>query len=289
MNESTAIPSTIKTPFLVYDSKNMPYKKNTMVHFALTDAFIQYAGVTRQPIVHFWTTDPLVILGMMDTKLPYFKEALTILTDYKHSFIVRNSGGLAVVSDPGILNISLIFPEEEERITINEGYERMHALINTAFSSFGKKIEAIEIPHSYCPGEYDLSIDGKKIAGISQRRIKGGVAIMIYLSVNGDQAERAEMIRSFYEKGLQGEETKWHFPDVKPEVMTTLEDAFKTTLSVAEVKRRIKVSLSTSSNSLTEGKYTDSINHQYMLGFEKMKKRNQQLLKESFNEESQIN
>lgn len=276
---------SIPTSYFVYDAKNMPYKNQPMSHFALTDALIQYSGYQKQPILHFWNTSPLVILGMMDTKLPYFKEALPLLEEQNHAYVVRNSGGLAVVSDPGVLNISLIFPEEEKRLSINEGYERMHHLINRAFASFGKSIEAIEIPDSYCPGEYDLSIDGRKIAGISQRRIKGGIAIMIYLSVNGNQKQRADMIRAFYDKGLQGKQTKWHFPKVRSEVMTTLEEAFGQVISTSEVKRRIRAVIDQPSFPLQKGQYTDRIHQQYMLGLEKMKKRNKQVLKEAYREE----
>ena len=57
---------------------------------------------------------------------------------------------------------------------------------------FTIEIEAREIVGSYCPGSYDLSIKGKKFAGISQRRIRKGVAVQIYLCVNGSGSERAE-------------------------------------------------------------------------------------------------
>lgn len=287
MPSTYTTPFTIKQSFSIYDEEHTPYSLKPMSYFALTDALIRYAGLKNQPIIHFWTSPPLVVLGMMDTKLPYFlQSALPFLTENNYRYVVRNSGGLAVVSDPGVLNLTLIFPEEKKRLSINEGYERMHHLISHAFASFGKKIEAVEIPDSYCPGEYDLSIDGKKIAGIAQRRLSGGIAIMIYLSVNGDQSKRARLIRSFYDRGLQGKESKWHFPSVRPEVMTTLAETFDHPLSVTEAKRRICSSLDAPSFPLKKGVYTDAINHQYMVGLEKMKKRNQQFLKEAYNEDT---
>ena len=113
--------------------------------------------------------------------------------------IVRNSGGLAVVLDEGVLNLSLIFPEGKKRIGINQGYDAMWALVKEMFQGFDHEIEAREIVGSYCPGSYDLSIDGKKFAGISQRRIRNGVAVQIYLCVNGSGARRAELIKQFYD------------------------------------------------------------------------------------------
>ncbi|SFK39945.1 octanoyl-[GcvH]:protein N-octanoyltransferase [Marinilactibacillus piezotolerans] len=273
------IPIPTQGPFLLYDSNSAPFSLTSLSPFALTDAFIEYSVTVKQPILHFWSTDPLVLLGMMDTKLPFFEPALSVLSDAQYDYIVRNSGGLAVVSDPGVLNLSLIFPEEEHRISIDEGYRRMHYLIEQAFKDYGKTINAIEIADSYCPGEYDLSVDGRKIAGIAQRRIKGGIAIMIYLSVNGDQAKRGELIRKFYQKGLAGTKTKWNFPTVNPSSMTTLEEAFAAPFTISQVKHSITLALQKMNNAqLSAGIYTELIQQSYFIGMEKMKKRNEKLL-----------
>ena len=50
----------------------------------------------------------------------------------------------------------------------------MVELIRRMLSMYEVDIEAYEIVGSYCPGSYDLSINGKKFAGISQRRLRGG-------------------------------------------------------------------------------------------------------------------
>lgn len=107
--------------FARYDSDTMPFSKdNHSSHFALTDAFITHAGETGQPMIHFWQTSPLVILGMMDTKLGHFDKAYPLFKQYNHDTIVRNSGGLGVISDPGVLNVSLIYPSKERRLSIDE-------------------------------------------------------------------------------------------------------------------------------------------------------------------------
>ena len=71
-------------------------------------------------------------------------------------------------------------------------------LVKEMFAHSIYEIEAREIVGSYCPGSYDLSILGKKFAGISQRRIRKGVAVQIYLCVNGSGSERAQLIGEFY-------------------------------------------------------------------------------------------
>lgn len=267
--------------FYLYDSNKIPYEEfNHASHFALTDALIQYAANHQQPIIHFWQTSPLVILGMMDTKIGKFEQAIQLFDKYNHDYIIRNSGGLAVVSDPGVLNISLIYPSAEEyHISIDQGYELMLDFIRqTFYQDFpDKKIEAYEIEHSYCFGDYDLSIDGQKIAGISQRRIKDGVAIMLYISINGNQTKRAEMLREFYSVGLDGSEPAGRYPLIKSEVMTTLEEAYQTPLSVEEVKEKMLRHFEWS-----EGKSTTEIDHSFNEALDKMYKRNKRFLGDDF-------
>ena len=72
-------------------------------------------------------------------------------------------------------------------------------------------------------GKFDLSIDGKKFAGISQRRVRGGIAVQIYLCVEGSGSDRASMMREFYQHALKGETTKFHFPNIDPSCMASLE------------------------------------------------------------------
>lgn len=270
----------------LYESTTMPFTNKTISHFALTDSLLRYVGKYKKNSLHFWPTSNLVILGMMDTKLPYFKDALEVIKNYNHSFIVRNSGGLAVVGDEGVLNFSLILPEDtQQKMPINAGYEFMLQLINEAIKPFGKISEAYEIKNSYCPGDFDLSIDGKKFAGISQRRLKSGVAIMIYISVNGNQEKRAKMIRDFYQAGLKGETVKWHFPSVDSSVMATLEELLSISLTVEEMKQLILDTLLQKNCTISPGDYSSELLADYNEGFEKMIRRNQQMLGNSIDKE----
>lgn len=204
--------------------------------FATDDTLCTSVGTGQSDaVVRTWVHYNTVVLGIQDTKLPHLHDAVSFLKTQKYNVIVRNSGGLAVVLDEGVLNISLIFPETTKAIDINQGYEAMWQLVKAMFSSYGKAIEAREIVGSYCPGNYDLSIAGKKFAGISQRRVRGGVAVQIYLCVNGSGSERAELIRRFYELGLQGEATKFAYPTIVPSTMASLSELLVDELTIPSV------------------------------------------------------
>ncbi|GCD84522.1 lipoate--protein ligase family protein [Parageobacillus thermoglucosidasius] len=204
--------------------------------FAIDDTLCTSVGKgLSDPVVRTWVHYNTVVLGIQDTKLPHLRDAVSFLKAQKYNVIVRNSGGLAVVLDDGVLNLSLIFPETTKVIDINQGYEAMWQLVQAMFSDYNKAIEAREITGSYCPGSYDLSIAGKKFAGISQRRVRGGVAVQIYLCINGSGSARAELLRRFYKIGLKGEKTKFTYPTIVPSTMASLSELLHEELTISSV------------------------------------------------------
>lgn len=222
--------------------------------FGTDDTLCASVGAGEAPATaRTWVHHNTVVLGIQDTRLPFLQEGIQFLQENGYQAIVRNSGGLAVVLDEGVLNISLIFPEVEKGIDINRGYDTMWQLIQQMFADFPHHIEAREIIGSYCPGSYDLSIAGKKFAGISQRRLKKGVAVQIYLCVNGSGQKRAELVKQFYKLAKQEEDTKFAYPEIVPEVMASLEELLATPLTIADVMLRLLNQLKQSSEFLYAG------------------------------------
>ncbi|MFS1247719.1 lipoate--protein ligase family protein [Enterococcus lactis] len=211
------------------------YQKNDFSPFALTDILTEYSKEHQQIFLHFWQYDCTVILGMKDVRTPFLRDGIQTLKDAGYAPVIRNSGGLGIVSDEGVLNISLIFPQnDQKKITIDGAYEQMLRLTKYAFLK--APIQAFEITHSYCPGTYDLSIHGKKFAGIAQRRIKNGISIMMYLSVNGNQEKRGQVMKRFYQSALKESFGTNGYPAVDPATMATLEELLDHPLLVEEVK-----------------------------------------------------
>lgn len=211
-------------------------KHEGLATFANMNALLSLIEHESQPLLHFWMLDNNVIMGLRDADLPHLEQAYPILEEHGYVGFVRNSGGLAVVSDPGVLNVSLFFPPSLLKMGVNEAYDQMKLLVDRAFPEL--PIEAGEIPRSYCPGTYDLSVNGHKIAGMSQRRRNGGTVIMLYLSVNGNQNARAQLIHDFYTVGLGHEENKWDFPDVDPGTMMNVGDLLPQSLTIEEAQAR---------------------------------------------------
>ncbi|MGG3564862.1 lipoate--protein ligase family protein [Neobacillus rhizosphaerae] len=234
------------------------------IHFQATQSFgtddtlCASVGTGNAPATaRTWVHHNTVVLGIQDTKLPFLQEGIDYLKQEGYQSIVRNSGGLAVVLDEGVLNISLIFPEAEKGIDINRGYDAMWDLIRRMFADFPQTIEAREIVGSYCPGSYDLSIGGKKFAGISQRRLKKGVAVQIYLCINGSGKARAELVKQFYQRAKKEEPTKFEYPQIVPEVMASLSELLGTHFTIGDVMLRLLNQLKSNSDYLVAGQLNE--------------------------------
>ncbi|MGD6778313.1 lipoate--protein ligase family protein [Sutcliffiella horikoshii] len=253
MAEPPIEPTSIYTPALqllkqpswrIIDQSSLWPNFHALQSFAMDDTLCTAVGKGESGATcRTWVHQNTVVLGIQDTRLPHLQAGIDYLNSQGYEVIVRNSGGLAVVLDQGVLNISLVFPEGEKAIDINRGYDAMWELTKHMFRDMPYNMEAKEIVGSYCPGSYDLSIEGKKFAGISQRRIRGGVAVQIYLCIDGSGSERAEMIGEFYKRALQGETTKFAFPTIVPNVMASLTELTSQNLTVQDVMLRLLTSL----------------------------------------------
>lgn len=253
--------------------------RSALESFAADDTLCHLVGQGKSiPTVRTWVHDKTVVLGIQDHRLPYISEAVVRLEKAGYKSIVRNSGGLAVVLDKGILNISMVLSEQDTAIDIPTGYEVMLEFVRMLFPEAGDRIEAYEIVGSYCPGSYDLSIDGRKFAGISQRRLRQGIAVQVYLCVEGSGAERAALIRDLYELGLQGETTKFVYPVIRPEVMASLEELLGIQLTVNDVVIRVQRLLQVLGERVNVGGFYEDEMDMYAFYLNRVVERNKKML-----------
>lgn len=229
--------------YRLIDHSDPTLLENAMDSFAYDDAIALSVSKHISPhTIRLWVHDKTIVLGISDARLPYMKEAVSWLQSQGYQTVVRNSGGLAVVLDQGVLNISLLLSGGNV-VGIHQGYEIMVAFVQDLLADYTSEIKAFEIVGSYCPGDYDLSIAGKKFAGISQRRVRDGIAVQIYISIEGDGQASAALIRDFYKLGLRGETGKFVYPNVQPETMRSLAELIDEPITVGQVKNKLKTLL----------------------------------------------
>ncbi|WP_430790114.1 lipoate--protein ligase family protein [Virgibacillus flavescens] len=252
-------------------------KITALTSFAIDDTLALSVGDGESaPALRLWVHPNTLVLGIPDARLPFIEDGIRFLSEQGYYSVVRNSGGLAVALDEGVLNISLVLPDVK-KLSIHRCYEAMVTFVQYMLADLTDKIEAYEIVGSYCPGDYDLSIDGKKFAGISQRRVKEGAAIQIYLDVEGCGQERAAMIRDFYETGLKDTATNFDFPEVVPETMASLSELLPAKITVNEMKQRVYKALEELSENIVVAAFSDREQEIFAKRLDQMKKRNEKI------------
>nr|WP_078378569.1 lipoate--protein ligase family protein [Sutcliffiella halmapala] len=263
----------------IIDQSSLGANFHALQSFAMDDTLCTSVGKGESGAVcRTWVHENTIVLGIQDTRLPHLQTGIQYLESEGYQVIVRNSGGLAVVLDNGVLNVSLVFPEGEKAIDINRGYDAMFELTKHMFKDLTTEIQAKEIVGSYCPGSYDLSIGDKKFAGISQRRIRGGVAVQIYLCIDGSGSQRAALIGEFYKRALQGEQTKFAFPTINPSVMASLTELTGQPLTIQDVMLRLLTSLKELSGTIFANTLQENENELYYNYYQRIVERNEKVL-----------
>ncbi|UUZ84485.1 hypothetical protein LJK88_12890 [Paenibacillus sp. P26] len=138
---------------------------------------------------------------------------------------VRNSGGAAVPLDLGVVNVTLMLPiRRRGEIGFRDDFERMYLLLREALRETGLPVDKGEIEGAYCPGDFDLSIGGRKFCGIAQRRQAHAYAVQAFVIVEGQGSAKAELARRFYDIAAEGTDESSDHPRVTAGSMGDLEE-----------------------------------------------------------------
>lgn len=253
------------------------FSNEAMTSFAIDDAIATAVSNGEvNPTARIWVHNDTIVLGILDSRLPYLERGLNFLQANDYRAVIRNSGGLAVALDKGVVNLSFILPNKGA-VSIHDGYDLMYAFIQEVFKRYTSKIKAYEIVGSYCPGDYDLSINGIKFAGISQRRVRDGVAVQIYIDVEGNSKKRASIVKQFYSLSKGRENTNYIYPEVNPEVMGTISELTHTPFTVHEVIQMIHQTMIDLGAFIVPKNLLPSEETVFIKRLEQMKKRNEKI------------
>lgn len=281
MNNSHSI--LFQPQWRIIDQSSLDTQFQALQSFAMDDTLCTTVGKGISPAtMRSWIHHKTIVLGVQDTRLPYLEEGVQFLQNQGYNVVVRNSGGLAVVLDGGVLNVSLILRETENSIDINRGYDAMWNLIQRMLKDYNVIVKAKEIIGSYCPGSYDLSIQSKKFAGISQRRTRGGIAVQIYLCATGSGADRAALIRDFYRISLKGEQMKFIYPSIVPKTMASLSELLGESIHVSDLMLRLLQSLQHMTDTLVPSQLTSEEVPIYEYNLARVMERNNKILAKNY-------
>lgn len=204
-------------------------------HYSITDDLNLINNINEDEVlIRFWQLDA-VILGKLDTLLPQFEKAKNYLRKLNYKIEIRKQGGLAIVSDQDNLNISFIFKAQSFK-DLHKPYRCVANYIASSLSKLGLHVDIKSINESYCPGDYDLSINGLKVAGIAQYRNREAIIVSVNLFVKGDQVKRSTLLKDFYNIAEAHHSLKQSYPEIDINCMSTLSDVLVKEVSIDVVK-----------------------------------------------------
>ena len=189
---------------------------------------------------HLWQAPQCLIDTRKDMRLPHYQSACEQLANEGWPVHVRDSGGTAVPHGAGILNLSLMLPRTTTDLA--HYYRLLGAPLLALLGEYGLTGSYDFVPGSFCDGQYNLVIGGRKVTGTAQRWLapgqdhSGAVLAQAMLLVAGDVDEGTRMASRFYE--LAGGELRF-----LPATSTTIVQAINWQGSEGELVERVRTRL----------------------------------------------
>ncbi|KRE36639.1 biotin/lipoate A/B protein ligase family protein [Paenibacillus sp. Soil724D2] len=224
--------TTLELPssLVIHDRSGETAAQPILYAFALEELLCRAIGKTAPPILHVWRHPRAFVMGLRDSRLPNAAEANDWLLSQGFDTAVRNSGGAAVPLDLGVVNVSLLLPKSAGDMEHRKDFDLMVALIRDVMSTITNRIDQGEVMGSFCPGEFDLSVGGRKFCGIAQRRQQHALSVQAFIIVEGLGEAKASLARSFYERAA-GSASPNDYPAVAPGSMASLSECLHIELS----------------------------------------------------------
>lgn len=194
----------------------------------------------RQPRAHLWQAPQCLIVTRKDTRLPRYQAACEQLAAEGWPVHVRDSGGTAVPHGAGILNLSLMLPRTTTDLA--HYYRLLGTPLLALLGEYGLAGNYDFVPGSFCDGQYNLVIGGRKVTGTAQRWLapgqdhQGAVLAQAMLLVAGNVDQGTRMASRFYE--LAGGELRF-----LPATSTTIAQAIAWQGSEGELVERVREQL----------------------------------------------
>lgn len=128
-----------------------------------------------------WQSTKGLCVTRKEHRLPHFDKAREVMTAQGHELATRRSGGTVVAQGDGILNITSLALHYGPR-NIGSSYMAFCQDMQARLCEVGFETDIGPVSGSYCDGDYNLILDGKKLAGTSQRWVKGPDKAFIILN-----------------------------------------------------------------------------------------------------------
>lgn len=146
---------------------------------------LEFADSRRQGVIALGTPQDAICFSRLDQLSHGYGQALQLARGMGLPAVKRISGGSAVAAHSGVLRVLLAAPHRPGDIAVKHRFSPMLSALSSALLSLGISPKSGELPGEYCPGEFSLSYQGKKLVGIGQRSRRSAHHLCAMISLSG--------------------------------------------------------------------------------------------------------
>lgn len=138
----------------------------------------EVCGGAREHGLLLWQPcDRALVMPRRMERLEGFAPASAAVAERGWPVLLRDTGGEPVPQSPGVLNIALSYalgPGDNEQTRIETAYLRLCQPICDWLRERGLDAGVGAVAGSFCDGRYNVTLDGRKLAGTAQRWRRNG-------------------------------------------------------------------------------------------------------------------
>ncbi|MBW6246843.1 lipoate--protein ligase family protein, partial [Pseudomonas aeruginosa] len=146
----------------------------------------EVCGGAREHGLLLWQPcDRALVMPRRMERLEGFAPASAAVAERGWPVLLRDTGGEPVPQSPGVLNIALSYalgPGDNEQTRIETAYLRLCQPICDWLRERGLDAGVGAVAGSFCDGRYNVTLDGRKLAGTAQRWRRNGAGRPVVLA-----------------------------------------------------------------------------------------------------------
>ena len=163
---------------------------------------LRVAEGTRPAAARVDEPGPTVAFSKLDSHAGGFAAACDAARAHGFEPVIRLGGGHAAAYGPGCLICEEIVTHDSVLEGLQERYARATAGLEAALRGLGAPVEAGALEGEYCAGTHSLHAGEVKVAGLSQRVVKGAALTSSVVLVDAGPSIRAVLVDVYRALGI---------------------------------------------------------------------------------------
>lgn len=164
---------------------------------------LRVAAGELAPTLRIARPGPAVVFGRRDAVGAGYRAAVDAARGAGFEAVERLAGGHAAVFHGDTISLAHAVADSDPRTGITARFERTAAVVARALGELGVDARVGEVPGEYCAGEHSVNAAGaRKLAGLGQRLVRGGVHTGAVIVVGGADRVRHVLVPVYSALGL---------------------------------------------------------------------------------------